>query len=202
MKINKLVIIPIILVLFFAGCTQKVFVPLTPDYTTGITSTIELASIDTPLQFIKGNFDDKRSDTSMYATFKQQAYTFQLFAERPVEEVIYNGLAVMLKKAGHSWSDGETGQIKVNLQLLSTAASRNAGMVMVGATSSIQIKLDFIDNNSNNLVYSQIYNGNDERSQALIGLMDMVKKSVDASIIDCINNVASDKLLTQALIKK
>ena len=201
MKINKLVIIPVIMVLFFVGCTQTVLVPLTPYYPTGIFSATELASFDTPLQFIKGDFEDKRADASMYATFKQQAYTYQLFTERPVEEVIYNGLAVMLKQAGHSWSDDEAGQIKVNLQLLSTTASRNAGMVMVGATSSIQIKLDIIDNNSSNLVYSQIYNGNDERSQAMIGLMDMVKESVDASIINCIYNVSNDTLLTQALKK-
>ncbi len=201
MKINKLVILSVIMVLFFAGCTQKVFVPLTPDYNTGLTYAVELASVDPALQFIKGDFNDMRPNTSLYATFKQQAYTFQLIAERPIDEVIFNGLAVMLRKTGHVWSDYGTGQIKVNLQLLSTTASRHSGMVMVGATSGIQIKLDFVDNNSDKLIYSQIYSGDDERSQAMIGPMDMVKKSVDASIINCINNVANDNFLAQALKK-
>lgn len=191
----------LLIIILFTGCTHIVNVPLIPDYEMYIVSSIELASIDPSLKFIKGDFDDKRADVSMYATFKQQVHTYNLFTERPVEEAIYDGLAVMLKKAGHSWSDIGDGQIKVNLQLLSTAASRNAGMISVGAISSIQIKLDFVNNNSGNLIYSQIYNGSDDRSQAMIGLMDMVKKSVEASIIDCINNVANDILLVQALKK-
>jgi len=199
MKIFKLVIIPVILILFITGCTHTTRVLLTPDYPAGIFSAAELASLDKSVQFIKGDFEDKRADTSVYATFTQQIHTYQLIALMPVEDAIYHGISVMLKQAGHSLSDNNEGQIKINLQLLSSRASRNAGLVSVGATSSIQIKLDFIDSISDKLIYSQIYNGNDERSQAMIGLMDMVEKSIDASIIDCIYNVANDKLLTQAL---
>ena len=194
-------LLPLFLIIILAGCTHKVYLPLMPDYDTEVEASNELTALTPSLKFCQGDFVDKRSNVSMYATFKQQVHTYNLYAERPIEEAIFDGLAVMLDKSGHSWSDSGEGQIKVNLQLLTSTASRNAGFVSVGATSSVQVKLDFVNNDSGDLIYSQIYNGTDDRSQAMIGLIDMVKKSIDASIVDCINNVANDESLAQALNK-
>ncbi|NQU54332.1 MAG: hypothetical protein HQ522_17535 [Bacteroidetes bacterium] len=188
-------------IVLLTGCTHKVYLPLIPDYEMEVNSSDILKSIEPSMQFVKGSFEDKRSDITLFATFKQQVHTYNLFAERPVEDAIYDGIAVMFDKNGHSWSDSETGQIKINLKLLSATAARTTGMIKVGANSSIQINLEFVDNKSGNLIYSQEYNGTDERSQVMIGLMDMVKKSIDASIINCINNVANDKLLAESLTK-
>ena len=64
-----------------------------------------------------------------------------------------------------------------------------------------KLKLDFLDAGSGDLIYSREYQGKDERSKAMIGPMDMVKESIDASIVNCIKDVASDKALAQALNK-
>ena len=189
------------IVILIAGCTHKVYLSLMPDYDKELVTSNVLSAVTPSVKFVKGDFEDIRADVSKYATFKQQIHTFNLFAERPVEEAIFEGIAVMLKKSGHSWLDSGDGQITVNLQLMSSTASRNAGFVMVGATSSIQIKLDFKETDSGLLLYSNIYNGTDERSQAMVGFLDMVKKSIDASIINFVNDVANDESLAQSLRK-
>lgn len=194
-------LLPFFLIILLAGCTHKVYLSLMPDYDSEVVASNELTDISPAIKFVKGDFEDKRAAVSMYASFKQDVHTFNLFAERPVEEAIFDGLAVMIDKSGQSWSESGEGQVKINMQLLSTTATRNAGFVSVGASSAIQIKLDFLNNSTGALLYSQIYNGTDDRSQAMVGLMDMVKKSIDASIINCINQVAGDKNLSTALKK-
>lgn len=196
----------IIMVFLFAlilivGCTHTVDVPLLPDFNSNVYSDNELSNIKPAIKFVKGKFSDKRAEIGKLATFKQQVHTYNLYAERPIDEALFEGLAVLITLSDHKWIEKETGEVQIDLQLLSVQASRHAGFVNVGATSSIQIKLDFIDQKTDDIIYSQVYNGTDERQQALIGLMDLVIKSIDASIIDCINSVGDDESLARALKK-
>jgi hypothetical protein len=118
-----------------------------------------------------------------------------------VADALYEGLNAAVTASGHKWSDPPYGDVKVNISFLSLQAARNAGFVMVGATSAIQIKVDFIDAKKSEPIYTNIYSGNDERNQAMIGLMGMVKDSIDASIIRCIQSIVDDADLAKALKK-
>jgi len=190
----------IVLFLFvFISCTHRVNVPLTVDYQNNTPAINSFSTLDNNYTFVKGEYIDKRVDVSKLASFKQEIHTFDLYAERPIGDVIFEGLSTLIHKAGKRWSLDGSGNIKINLQLLSLTASRNAGMIHVGANSTIQIKLDFIDMKTQRIIYTQIYNGSDDRKQAMIGLMNMVKDSINSSIINCINSVANDKMLIESL---
>lgn len=198
---KKLSFLFILVIFLVTGCTHKVYLALKPDYSQQIFAPNALSEITPGIKFVRGDFEDRRDNQYTYATFRQQIHTYELYASRPIADAVFDGLAIMLEKSGHSMSDDGDGQIRVNLQLLASSAERVTGFVTVGANASIQIKLDFIDTGSGNSVYSQIYNGKDERAQGLVGLMDMVKKSVDASIANCVTEVSRDRSLAQALKK-
>ncbi|MFB0517219.1 MAG: hypothetical protein ACETWG_11545 [Candidatus Neomarinimicrobiota bacterium] len=189
----------ILVFIMIAGCMHTVYVPLLPDFDANIYGLNKLANVQPAVKFSQGDFADKSSDIGLLATFKQGIHTYNLYEERPIDEALFEGLNVLLTSSGHEWVGTGEGEIKVDLQLLSVQASRYAGLINVGANSSIQIKLDFIDPSTNDVIYTQIYNGTDERAQALVGLMDLVKKSIDASIINCINSVGDDDNLAQKL---
>lgn len=190
----------LLVILLLASCSHTVNVALRPDFNNLYTEN-ELSKVQPSMKFGEGAFTDKRADASKLATFKQGIHTYNLYGERPEDEALFEGLDALMTSSGHEWVGKETGDVKINIQLLSFQASRNAGFVKVGATSSIQIKLDFIDAQTDEMLYSQVYNGTDERDQALVGLMGMVKESIDASIIDCIQGVGDDADLARALKK-
>jgi uncharacterized lipoprotein YajG len=189
----------IVLLLVLGNCTHKVTLDLQPNFSAKLEKQNAL-TIQPAIKFFKGNFQDKRTDISKLATFKQQVHTYNLFAGRPIEDAIFEGLQQLFTGSGHEWGNDTTPEVRVNLQLLNVQASRNAGFVKVTAASSIQIKLDFVDAEGK-VIYSEVYNGKDDRGQALVGFMNMVKKSVDDSIINCINNVGKDEDLARALKK-
>lgn len=184
-----------------SSCSHTVNVALRPDYENSLYPDNEIAKLETPVSFGKGLAEDKRADKTRLTTFKQGVHTYNLYEERPISEVIFEGLKTLLLKSGHQWGDSTTAEIRVDLQVLGFSAARNAGFVKVGATSGIQIKLDFVDTATNDLLYSQVYNGKDERDRALVGTMGMVEESIDASIVDCLNNVGNDTALLEALQK-
>jgi hypothetical protein len=181
-----------------AGCTHNVNVALAPDYGTGIIANNALAAVRPPQQFRRGQFADRRADTTRLASFKQGVHTYNMRAERRPQDALYDGVRALLVQSGHTWSDTGMAGVRVDLQLLSVEASRNAGLVRVGANSRIQIKLDFVSPDGR-VLHTDIYNGTDDRSQALIGLMGLVRASIDASLVNCLNAVGSDTRLAAAL---
>jgi len=195
------ILILVLILLVIVACTHNVNVPLRPDYQQNIYPDNKLSKLEKKIKFSKGEFSDNRPDISRLASFKQQVHTYNLHEERPLDEAFFEGLYQLMTSSGHEWSDTEPGDVQINLSFLNCQAERNAGLVSVGANSSVQIKLDFIDTASDDLIYSQVYSGTDERSQAMIGLMGMVLKSIDASMIDCINSVGDDENLVRALQK-
>ncbi|NQU87881.1 MAG: hypothetical protein HQ541_19200, partial [Mariniphaga sp.] len=88
------------IIILITGCTHKVYLSLMPDYDMEVVSSNELTTVKPALKFIKGDFEDNRADVTMFSYFKQQVHTFNLFVERPVEEAIYDGIAVLLNKSG------------------------------------------------------------------------------------------------------
>ncbi len=185
--------------LLLIGCTHTVNVPLKPNYEESLAKENALSSVTPPIALVKGGFADKRADTSKLATFKQQVHTFNLYGERPLEEVIFDGLKELFSNSGHTFNVSGSGDARVDVALLNLSASRNAGMVDVTASSSIQISLRFTNLNANNVIYSEIYNGSDDRGRAMVGTMDMVYESINAAIVDCINSVGEDESLVKAL---
>lgn len=186
------------LVLMLAGCTHTVSMALRQDFAGNLRARNELAEVRPAVTFSPGDFADRRPNPGQLASFKQGVHTYIITEERPIQDAVFEGLQALATASGHQWSDtGST--VKVNLEFVNAQAARNAGFINVGATSSVQIKLDFVNAATGRVIYTQIYSGQDERSQALIGMMEMVKASVDASIISCIQSVGDDANLARAL---
>lgn len=198
---NINIIMLFLTLLLFTHCTHTVNVALRPNYQADLIPDNELSTVEPSINFGKGQFSDKRADKSKLASFKQGVHTYNLYGERPFEEALYEGLRTLFVKSGHQWSDSTSGDVQVDLQLLSSHARRNAGFIKVGATSSIQVKLDFTDMAANDVIYTQVYNGMDERDRTLIGTMSLVEESINACINDCLNKVGIDKDLARALNK-
>ena len=51
------------------------------------------------------------------------------------------------------------------------------------------------------MLYTNIYSGTDKRDQAMIGMMGMLKDSIDAALIRCMQSVVDDGELVKALGK-
>ncbi len=185
--------------LLVAGCAHTVNVPLQPAFQTGIAKSSALESVRPPVPFGAGSYRDGRADTTKLAMFEQGPHKFTLYGMRPMRDVLFEGLGTLLTHAGHSWGDSLPPQVRVDATLLNMQAARNAGMIAVGASSSVQVKFDFTDARTHQLLYSGIYNGSDKRSQAMIGLMSMVNASIDQSILNCVNEVGKDEKLAAAL---
>lgn len=185
--------------LLASGCAHTVNMPLRPAFDAGVAESGALGSLRPALRIRAGTFTDSRADTTKLAMFQQAMHTYNLYGERPMREVLFEGLGVLISRAGHQWNSGGEPQVQVDMTLLSVQAIRNAGMVAVGASSSVQIKLDFVDPRDNRTLYSGIYNGSDKRSQAMVGFMGMVRASLDQSIVNCINEAGKDEKLVLAL---
>ncbi|MDP2914971.1 MAG: hypothetical protein Q8O91_05920 [Candidatus Aminicenantes bacterium] len=197
---KKVFVLALVLV-FVAACTHRVDIAMRPNFKAQLQKGHELPNVTPAILFCKGEFSDKRTDLTKLATFKQAVHTYDLYEERPVADALFEGLDAAITASGHKWSDVPYGEVKVNVSFLSLQAARNAGFVMVGATSAIQVKIDFVDAKKGDMIYTNVFSGNDERSQAMIGLIGMVKDSIDASIIRCIQSVVDDAELAKALKK-
>lgn len=183
------------------NCAHTVSVPLKPNFEENLTKENTLSTIRPSITFLKGNFVDERADKSKLTTFKQQVHTYDLFPERPVDEVIFDGMQSLISNSGHMFNISGPANVRVDITLLNIQAARNTEMFEVTASSKIQLKIDFIDPESNYLIYTDIYNGTDDRGRAMVGTIDMVFESIDAAIINCINNVGKDGNLASALKK-
>ncbi len=187
-----------------AACTHHVDVELRPDFPSGVWRDAVLGGVRPTLRFERGTFADKRADTTRLATFRQDIHTYNLFGKRPVADALFDGLKVLIERVGHAWVPGDTGQVRVDLQLLEIEAVRDAACTECShkdAWSSVRIKADFVDRTTGRLIYTHYYNGADHRSQALVGFMGMVRASLDASFITCINKVGADSGLVAALMQ-
>jgi hypothetical protein len=180
------------------GCAHRVNLALTPSFDEAPKSE-SLAAIAPPLTMRTGDVADKRPDTTRISVFKQGIHTYNVYGERPLEDAIVDGLRSLFRQAGHTWVDGPDARVSVGVQILNIQTARNAGFVKVGATSSVQIRLDFIETRGGRTIHSEVYNGTDQRDQAMVGLMGMVKDSVDQAIVNCIASVGRDEKLAAAL---
>lgn len=196
MRYRKISALALLLVL--AGCTHTVNMALRTDFNAHLRGQNDLAGVSPSITFSQGEFSDRRPPGPYLTTFKQGVHTYNLVEERPIEDALFQGLEALVVSSGHEWSE-TGGSVKVNLEFVNFQAARNAGFINVGATSMVQIRLDFVEATTDETIYSQIYVGQDERTQALIGLMDMVRASVDGSMISCIQSVGDDEALVRAL---
>jgi len=183
------------------GCVHNVNVALRPDYGAGIRSGQALAMVTPGAVFYRGEFSDKRPDPTKLASFQQGVHTYNLTEERPMADALFEGLKAEFAASKQRWSETATGDVKVNLTFLSMSAARNAGFVKVGASATIQMKADFVNAKTGDVIYSNVYSGNDARDQAMIGLMGLVKSSIDAAILRCVQSVGDDAALAKALAK-
>lgn len=188
-----------LILIISAGCTHNVDVALRPDYGTKIISGEGLSRVTPQITFARGEFIDARPNPNVLAEFKQGMHTYYIREERPVDEAFYEGLEILVTSSGHYWDNRGEGDIKIDLEFKTCSASRATGFVTVSAQSSVEIFLEFVDTETGEVIYSDYYKGSDQRSQAMIGLIGMVKYSIDASIVRCVQNVGNDRSLAKVL---
>jgi len=198
---SRIIAVLVVLSVMFGACTHTVNVALRPDFQTKLEKKNQLADVKPAVKFMKGSYADKRRETGTLTTFKEGIHTYNFYEERPVSEALFEGLETLITGSGHEWMKTGVGDVQIDAQLLNLQARRDAGFVMVSASSSVQIKLDFIEKKTGTMLYTQVYNGADDREQALIGMIDMVVASLDAAIVKCINDVGADEGLSKALKK-
>jgi uncharacterized lipoprotein YajG len=204
---KRIILILFMFLLSIGGCTYTVKAPLVPVFDTNNYLKNKLSTVKPAITFIQGNFTDKRTDSDILATYKRSYQTYKFYGERPIDEVLFEGLNVLMTSSGHEWADINDGEIKIDLELLRVQVSFHEPefTLIAEASSNIHIKLDFIDPSTNDVIYTKIYQGTNASKGSIVYIdyyvTDFAILSIDASIVDCINNVGEDESLAQALIK-
>ncbi len=190
-------------VLTLAGCTHSVNVDLQPRFDPGVSPDDVLATVQPPVTFVRGTFTDRSAgaEEERIAQFKQGIHTYNLFPERPVEEALFDAVQATLEESGQQWLAAGGGDVRVDLELLDLEASRHAGFINVGARSRVQLRAIFVDPETEREIYSNVYTGSDERQQALIGLMGMVRESLNTALGECARSMAGDEALAAAIAR-
>lgn len=178
--------------MILCSCSYVEKVTIKADPENIITKTV-LRDIKPPLKFTRGKYEDKRADFSYLAKWSEGMYTWTLYEETPIEDVIFDGLRTLFIHSGLAWVNNDTSDIIINVTLLGVVTTRNHIIFSDEIYSSIQIKLDLIYAASGKLIYSNIYNGTNE-DNGFITISD-VEKSINESLINCINSVGMDKEL-------
>jgi hypothetical protein len=188
-----------ILVLFFVALlawqcgVNTTDVLLSPDFNRRIDQTSVLSSLTKQFKFCRGDFIDKRSDTTMLGSYKREMYDYKFRSKQSLANLIFKGLETLLLNSGQQWLEPNAADIRIDLRLLNTNTETNASMsgkYHVG----LQIRLDFIDNRTAEVIYFGIYKATDSESNS-------VGEGFDNAMIQCINLVGQDTDLRRALAK-
>ncbi|MCL5991864.1 MAG: hypothetical protein M1419_07155 [Bacteroidetes bacterium] len=193
---KKFVILLLSISLILCSCSHVENVTIKADPEKIITKTV-IKEITPPLKFARGKYEDKRADFSYLAKWSEGMNTWTLYEETPIEDVIFDGLRTLFMHSGLAWVNKDSSEIIINVTLLGVVAIRTPKIFSEEIISSIQIKLDFVSSASGKQIYSNIYNGTNEDYGFII--MSDVEKSINESLINCINSIGLDKGLKENL---
>lgn len=197
---KKFMLIFVLFGLFGVGCTHNLNVTLQPHYEMVLSPKNQLAKLERKLVLSQGVFVDNRSDTSSLVVVKKSGHTYNFHEKPPAEVVFYEELKYLMTSSGHKWQAVDESDVKIDLTFMTCNAEAKTGWVFVGATSSLQLKLDFIDRKTDSLIYSSTYSDNGMYRQPMGGIVkNMVMNAIHRSIIKCINDVGDDRRLADAL---
>ena len=200
---KKLVLLFVLLGFLGVGCTHNLNVVLQPSYQRVLSPNNQLAKLERKLVFSQGVFADNRSDTSSLVVVKNSGHTYIFHEKPPAEVVFYEELKYLMTSSDHKWQAVDESDVKIDLSFMACNAESKTGWVFVGATSTLQLKFDFIDTKTNNLIYSTTCSGNGMYRQAMAGVWkNMIMNAIHRSIIKCINDVGDDRTLTDTLATK
>lgn len=193
---KKLAVFFVLISLILCSCShvEKVTIKANPENI--ITKTV-LKEISPPLRFTRGKYEDKRADFSYLAKWSEGMNTWTLYEDTPIEDVIFDGLKTLFFNSGLAWVNKDSSEIIINVTLLGVVTIRTPKFFSEEINSGIQIKLDFIYAASGKQIYSNIYNGTNEDQGFII--MSDIEKSINESLINCINSVGMDKELKENL---
>jgi uncharacterized lipoprotein YajG len=190
-----------LVLVFVAACRPRIPIVMRPNFKAQLQKGHELPNVTPAILFCKGEFTDKRPDMTKLASLSSDMVTYDLYEERPVADVLFEGLSAAVTASGHKWSDVPDGEVKVNISFLSLKVAESEGLVVVATMSAIQVNIDFVDAKKGDMIYTNVFRGNDERSPLVMSFMRKVTDSIDASIIRCIQSVVDDAELAKALKK-
>jgi hypothetical protein len=144
-------------------------------------------------------FTDRRPDTLRLATYQVGVHTYRAYGDRSLDDVIFEGLGAVIAEAGHRWIGGDSGQVRIDLQLFALNGAMQTGAVDVGAWGAVQMRLDFVEVAANRVIYSQGYSGQRQLSRAIVARTSLLGAAIDGAVVDCVAKVARDPGLATAL---
>ncbi len=171
---------------------QRVEVDLYPNFVEYSKKENALSMIQSTIAFSMGDFVDKRLDTTNLATYRRELNTYCVYAKRPVDATIFKGIKSLITLSGHEWVDKGPAEIQVNLRLLNAHADRTSTLGRY--SSGIQIRLDFVNTSTDEIIYSGTYKGIYNKGWTIV-------ESIETSIINCVNSIGMDKELAKILKK-
>lgn len=194
----------LLVLVVLSGCgPRELTTSLRPNYVDNIVYDNALSHIRHSIQFTKGRYTDSRNDTSKIITFRWRS-VYNIYAERPIDEAIFEGLKTLFSRSGHVWNESEDSKVRIDVVLLYIQAGiisdrPYAGIEGLTASSTMQVNFTFVKTNTEEVIYNKTYHGYDRRRQILFGTSNMVKTSIDSSFVHLINQVGMDTQLAESL---
>ena len=188
-----------IIALAFAawGCTHTEHILLEPDYSEMVNENTRLNMLDT-LSFAPGRFSERNTGHDWFISFDKSRNTFNIYLERPIGEVLFDGVAALVCQSGHIWSTTDSSSFLIRVRLVDASAAIEDRFLWIAAPAAIEIALDFVERKSGNIVYTQLYQGNAEQTR-FWGSLSFLGDSIGEAIVNCIREVGADEELVNAL---
>lgn len=184
------------------GCSHRVEIGLDPPF--GLATATRrlprlLPTIRPPVAFQRGSFVDQRADTTMLTKWQWGYKTFRVYSTSPVSQSLFHGLKLLFEGAGHTW--GDSGAIRVDVQLLSVESEMSSGFTTVRGASRVRIKLELVDPRDGQLIYSGTYTGSDAEGYGVEAVVPVtrIRHAIEHAMVSCIQGVAVDSALAETV---
>jgi hypothetical protein len=187
------------------ACSHRLEVTLTPPFGLApVADTLprgarRLSSVRPTVTFRPGTFADQRSDTTILATWQRGFHTYRVVTKQRLSHLVFDGLAHVVRSAGHTWAD--SGTIRVDVEVLSTGAALYAGFTTVGGAAHMRMRLVFFDVPAQRPIYSATYKGEFDEDFGVEAVVSVyrISRALENAIAACTQRVAADTLLAGVL---
>ena len=156
-----------------------------------------VSSITPPIIFSKGKYIDSRKNKEYYGINER----YIILTDNEFSDAFYDGLERFIESSNQSWSDIGESDIKVDVELLETHIDEIIGWTTIKYESRLSTKITFIDLKNSKAIYQQTYKGESYVTTIMGGHVSVFNKSVNYSMVECINKIGMDKGLYEVLKK-
>src|SRR5262249_7682436 len=144
------------------GCSAHTdYVLLKPEYLTDLRGQNALATVRPALRFSQGTFSDRRSDTTVLVRFYDHWQIHDFLTTRPVDQVLFEGLSMLVKCSGHIWAAPGPESVRVDIELVELEGSGTLwgrrGSEQSYGESSARLAMHFANGMTGRPFYSRVY---------------------------------------------